>query len=286
MALQMPEHISERAHALLNGGYWQPPVARDATTVVLVRDGEPGLEVCVLRRSEALPFAPGVCVFPGGALDPADFDVPVTGQVRATLPSVAPALASALLVAGVRETFEEVGVLLAVSAGDAEVVADADWPADRAVAAAGSLAAVLARRSLQIVAEDLLPIAHWVTPEVESRRYDTRFLLAELPPEQRVDVDGSEIVDAVWVTPAHGLVGADSGELPMLPPTRAVIAMLASVGTVADAFALARATQIRPLMPAPVKVGDDIGWVLTDAYTGARLGEINMPAGSEVEGAN
>lgn len=284
MTLKMPAHVIERARALVHGGNWQPPLPRDATTVVLVRDGESGLEVCLLRRSQNLPFAPGVHVFPGGAVDPADFDLPLDGTVDGIRLSAAPDLAAALVLCGVRETFEEVGVLLARGASGDDVVPDAEWEADRATAATHGMSDIIARRNLVLNSDALRPIAHWVTPEVETRRYDVRFLLARMPAGQEVRVDGSEIVAGVWVTPAAALVGADNGEYPMLPPTRAVLATLASADDVDAAFEIASAQQIRPLMPAPIPVGDDLGWVLIDAYTREQLVAVDMPAGSEVEG--
>jgi len=287
MTLRMPDYLIERARALVEGGNWQPPLPRDATTVVLLRDGASGLEVCLLRRSTELPFAPGVHVFPGGALDPSDFDIPIAGVADGErLAAKAPALAAALVMAGVRETFEEVGVLLATTADGRAASPDGEWLADRASAAAGGLSDVLARRGLTVAADHLAPIAHWVTPAVEARRYDVRFLVAAMPDGQQVDVDGSEIVAAVWLPPAVAVAGADSGEYPMLPPTRAVLAALSEAASVRAAFDVAGSQTIRPLMPAPIAVGPDLGWVLVDAYTGEHLSEIDMPAGSEVAGSS
>lgn len=282
----MPDHIVERARALVHGGNWQPPTPRDATTVVLLRNGDAGLEVCLLRRSVDLPFAPGVHVFPGGALDAADFDIPVDGEIDGPRLSAKPALAAALLIAGVRETFEEIGVLLGRTSDGGFAQPDSDWHADRTAAAAYGVGEILARRGLAIESSALVPVAHWVTPAVESRRYDVRFLVADLPPGQVVEVDGSEIVAAVWLSPSTAVTGADSGQYPMLPPTRAVLATLARAADVQEAFDIAARESIRPLMPVPIAVGDDVSWVLADAYTGEHLSSVDMPAGSEVEGSN
>lgn len=284
MTLKMPAHVVERARALVQGGNWQPPLPRDATTVVLVRNAATGLEVCLLRRSLELPFAPGVHVFPGGAVDPFDFDLPVEGDVDAARLSAKDDLARALVVCGVRETFEEVGVLLAPHESGEHVRPDTEWLMDRDTVASHGMSDLLARRGLRLTATALTPIAHWVTPEVETRRYDVRFLLAELPAGQDVVVDGSEIVEAVWVRPHDAIVGADNGTYPMLPPTRAVLSTLSRATSVNHARAIAADERIRPLMPAPALEGDDLGWVLIDAYTREQIASVDMPAGSEVEG--
>jgi 8-oxo-dGTP pyrophosphatase MutT (NUDIX family) len=290
MTLRMPEHVLERARALLADGNWQPPLPRDATTVVLLRDGADGLEVCLLRRSNELPFAPGVHVFPGGALDAVDFDIPISGTVDGERLYAKPALALALVIAGVRETFEEVGVLLGVDGADVAPTPDAEWLADRTAVSSYGVGEALVRRGLTVSADALVPIAHWVTPAVETRRYDVRFMVARMPAGQQVVVDGSEIVADVWLSPAAAVRGADSGEYPMLPPTRAVLVTLSRAASVDEAFDIARAEVIRPLMPHPIAVGSAqdggaaIGWVLIDAYTGEHLSSVDMPAGSEVHG--
>jgi 8-oxo-dGTP pyrophosphatase MutT (NUDIX family) len=286
----MPEHVIERARALLSGGNWQPPLPRDATTVVLLRDTADGLEVCLLRRSHELPFAPGVHVFPGGALDAVDFDLPIEGDVDGARLYAKPALALALVMAGVRETFEEVGVLLGVDSSGTAPMPDEDWMTDRTAVASYGVGEALVRRGLSVSADALVPIAHWVTPAVETRRYDVRFMVARMPAGQHVQVDGSEIVADVWLSPAAAVRGADSGEYPMLPPTRAVLSTLSNAANVDEAFDIARGEVIRPLMPHPIAVGTAadggvaIGWVLIDAYTGEHLSSVDMPAGSEVHG--
>jgi 8-oxo-dGTP pyrophosphatase MutT (NUDIX family) len=290
MALRMPEHVIERARALLVGGNWQPPLPRDATTVVLLRDSADGVEVCLLRRSHELPFAPGVHVFPGGALDAIDFDIPIAGEVDGARLYARPALADALVIAGVRETFEEVGVLLGVGSDGVAPTPDGDWMTDRTAVASYGMGEALVRRGLAVSADALVPIAHWVTPAVETRRYDVRFMVARMPEGQQVQVDGSEIVADVWLSPDAAVRGADSGEYPMLPPTRAVLLTLSRAATVDDALEIARGEVIRPLMPQPIAVGTAadggvaIGWVLIDAYTGEHLSSVDMPAGSEVQG--
>lgn len=284
--LRMPADLVARARALAEGSGWTPPPAVPAATVVLLRDGARGLEALLMRRPSTMAFAPGMSVFPGGRVDE-DHDgrLVVHGPVR-TGTWAEPGLARRIVVAGVRETFEEAGVLLAVDDAGRAARADDVWGADRAASVeAGAFPDVLARRGLHIDARLLVPIAHWITPEVEGRRFDTRFLAAALPEGQAVDRHETETDHAAWVTPAEGLAAYAAGRMPMLPPTVAVLADLAAHATVADALAWATTCTIAPLMPQARMRDGQVEWVLVHGYTGEVLGPTLEPAGSEERGA-
>lgn len=284
--MEMPAELVARARLLAQGGEWTPPEAVPAATVVLVRDGAAGLEVLLMRRPDTMAFAPGMHVFPGGRVDPAQDPVP---PVRGSLPGgdwADGTLARALVVAGVRETFEEAGVLLAVDRTGRCVLPDADWARDRAACEAGAgFPAVLRRRRLHLEADLLVPIAHWITPEVESKRFDTRFLLAELPAGQEIDAHATETDTAVWSGPAEALAAHAAGRMPMLPPTVAVLAALAGHRGAGDALAWARNRTVVPMLPRPRVVDDAVEWQLVHGYTGEVLGPTAQPAGSEERGA-
>jgi 8-oxo-dGTP pyrophosphatase MutT (NUDIX family) len=282
--LRMPEELVARARALAGGGSWSPPPAVPAATVVLLRDGPSGLEVLLMRRPSTMAFAPGMSVFPGGRVDDQDARPVVRGELRGGT-WADPALAARLAVAGVRETFEEAGILLAVDAAGLPARPDERWAADRAASVAGEdFPGVLQRRGLVVDADLLVPIAHWITPEVEGRRFDTRFLAAALPEGQEVDRHETETDHAAWVKPADGVAAAEAGRMPMLPPTLAVLADLADHRTVADALARARTRAIPPLMPQARLRDGDLEWVMVDGYTGEVLGPTGEPAGSEERG--
>ena len=180
----------------LEAGRIAPATPRDAATVMLLRPAGAGagVEVLMLRRVAAMKFAPGAYVFPGGSVDPADYEAavgwhgPDPGEFGARLGASAE-MARALVCAAVRETFEEAGVLLA-GAPDGGPVADPSgpsWAADRAelVAGAVTLGELLSRRGLVVRADLLVPWARWITPEGEPRRFDARFFAAALPAGQR-----------------------------------------------------------------------------------------------------
>lgn len=231
--------------------------ARDAATVVLLRDGANGPEAFLLRRVRGMPFAGGMTVFPGGAVDAGDADADIawsgpppaawSGPLSADEP-----LARALVCAAVRETFEESGVLLAGRAPNTVgTVMGPDWEADRVALEDRrlSLAGLLARRGLALRADLLRPWAHWITPEGEGRRYDARFFVAALPAEQATrDVTG-EAERVEWVRPADALAQVDRGERAMMPPTLVTLAEVAAYRTVADVLDAAAGRIIEPLQP-------------------------------------
>jgi len=233
---------------------------RGAATVALLRDGESGPEVYLLRRHGAMAFAAGMYVFPGGTVDIRDRDAavawagPSPQQWASRLECASPALARALVCAAVRETFEESGVLLAGTSPDT-VVADTTgtaWERDRAALVDRSLSFtdLLAARGLVLRTDLLAAWAHWITPAFEPRRYDTRFFVAMMPPGQVTrDVSG-EADFVAWMRPADAVDGADSGAMDMLAPTYLTLTELAAFATSADALAAAGARVITPVLPA------------------------------------
>ncbi len=286
MVRRLPPDLVARALDLARGGPWQPPEPVDASTVVLLRDTLGAVEVLLMRRPATMSFAPGMHVFPGGRVDRAqDWQPDVEG--RTGLAQTRSGLGRALTVAAVRETFEEAGVLLAVDRRGDPPSPDRHWAADRrASELSRSFPGVLARRRLTIRARHLVPIAHWITPEVESRRYDTRFLAAALPAGQEVDPHATEAESARWITPGDALDEHRRGSLPMLPPTVAVLRQIAGRRAVPEVLAAAAGTDVTPLMPRAVLSGDTLEWVIVNPYTGRVLGPGTEPAASEQRGAD
>src|SRR4051794_8288996 len=251
---EMLEHV--RA---INAGTSVPPEPRHASTVVLLRDGtdrkRPGLEAYLLRRQKTMAFAAGMYVFPGGSVDPRDEALSAdawTGPTAAEWAGILTAderLATALVCAAVRETFEESGVLLAGSAAD-DVVADTtgdDWEADRLALLdrTVSFAELLARRGLLLRADLLRPWAHWITPEAERRRFDTRFFVAALPDGQRTRDVGGEADRVAWCRPREALDAFERHELGLMPPTAFTLMELSAYDTVADVLAAGDARDVK-----------------------------------------
>ena len=224
---ELPADFAREA-ADFNTGVRQPAQPRDAATVVLMRDGDTGPEVYLLRRQASMAFAGGVCVFPGGGVDQRDHDHEIAWAgpdpaAWATRLGVEEGHARALVCAAVRETFEESGVLLAGPSAD-EVVSDTtgdDWEADRVALESRELAMTefLDRRGL-VLRSDLLGVwSGWLTPNFEPRRYRTWFFVADLPEGQRTRDVSSESSEVLWLPAIRAVEQAEAQEILMLPPT-------------------------------------------------------------------
>lgn len=258
----LPDGLAERVSALRDGRL-VPAVPRDAATVLLLRDAPGGPQAYLLRRVTGMAFAGGMHVFPGGSVDPADAGAEIgwagpSAQHWARVLSCDEPLARALVCAAVRETFEESGVLLA-GPDERSVLADVstdEWEAERVALEAReqSLSELLARRGLVLRSDLLRPFAHWITPEVEPRRFDTRFFVAELPAGQVCRDAGSEADARLWVRPQAAL----DEELAMMPPTATALRHVAAAPDVATALRSAP-RELRPVLPAFVL--DDTGRV-------------------------
>jgi len=251
----------------LASGETQPTEPRHAATVILTRDGADGPEVYLLRRKATLAFAAGAFVFPGGSIDPRDEEVADSAWVGpppsrwADLLSSDERLARALVCAAVRETFEESGVLLAGADADS-VVADTsgdDWEADRLALLdrSLSLAELLRRRGLALRADLLRAWAHWLTPEVEPKRFDTRFFVAALPQGQRTRHVGGEADRVTWLRPVDALAGAERGEMMLMPPTIAALTDLADFADIAAILAAADERDVVRILPKLLVDDDD-----------------------------
>lgn len=228
---------------------------RDASTVVLVRDGDGGIEVFLQHRVKQMAFAGGMTVFPGGGVDHRDRDAEMR-WAGPEAPWWAERLATddetarALVAAAVRETFEECGVLLAGTA-DAVCPDPSVFSAERAalVGKELSVAQFLADHDLVLRTDLLAPMAHWITPKNEKRRYDTRFFLAVLPEGQDADGATSEAEETEWRTARAALADWEAGRRFLLPPTWTQLRDIAGYDTVAELVAAPRTiTPIEPVV--------------------------------------
>ncbi len=196
---------------------------RAAATVLLLRDGPGCIEVFLVQRNRRSGFLPNAWVFPGGRVDAADFTVPATGvETLAEKLGLTVDLAAAYGVAAVRETWEE--ARLWVGGGPAPI---GDF--------AGSSVDVNA----------LVPWSWWVTPEVEPKRFDTRFFaVAADGPGQH---DDQETVASGWFQPVD-VLGRGVG-FPIAPPTWWTLYELAGQVDVASALRWAAARRVARIQP-------------------------------------
>jgi 8-oxo-dGTP pyrophosphatase MutT (NUDIX family) len=185
-----------------------------ASTVALLRDADDGVEVCMLRRPGQSSFAAGAFVFPGGAVDETDGD----GD-------------AAYAIAGVREVLEEVGILVgggAPGSGDSDLDERIAAARERVLAGADFIE-VLGAHGLSISPDDLVYIAHFITPPREGRRYDTRFFAYAVPSRHEVRVHAAEAVEGGWHRP-ETMLALEFPEI--MPPTRMMCHEFARLGSV------------------------------------------------------
>ena len=208
-----------------------PAIPRPAATVVLLRPGRRAPEILLTRRPSSMAFAADVFVYPGGSVDAGDADERVLARLVGPPPGEGPAFA----VAAIRELFEETGVLLAESSQGGVPDAAAVAGARRALLAdETTMAAVAEALDLRLRTDRLAPIAHWTTPPVMPRRFDTRFFVAELPPGAEPSFETDEVVAHRWLTARDALDAMADGELAMWVPTCATLQQLEFATDVAE----------------------------------------------------
>lgn len=255
-----------------------PATPRPAATIVLLRDGEEGLELLLMRRNRKAGFVPGAYVFPGGRVDRGDAGEALVARVDALSPETAarrlamagaepPAIAYYL--AAVREAFEETGILVARRAdGSAPPTAaeDADVDALREELMEDliGLDEVLDALECRIDGRALEYLAHWITPEPEPRRYDTRFFAARVPRGATPVIDPREMTDGLWLTPSDALRRNDGGSLPMVFPTIKTLEQLEPYGDARTALAKLGRREVPAIMPRLVVTPTGIGMELED----------------------
>jgi 8-oxo-dGTP pyrophosphatase MutT (NUDIX family) len=272
-----PPEWPERIRALAEGTL-TPVAPKRAATVMLLKDTHDTPVVHMLRRRASMAFAAGAYAYPGGGVDPRDDEHQIrwAGPTRAWWANrlgVDETSAQAIVCAAVRETYEEAGVLLAGPTPDT-VVGDTtgeEWEADRAALVARDLsfAEFLDRRGL-VLRSDLLGVwTRWITPEFETRRYDTWFFVAVLPEGQRTRNASTEADRTVWIRPADAADGYDKGELLMMPPTVATLRQLIPYDSAADVLAAAPARDLTPVLAkARLENGEVIlAWPGHDEFT-------------------
>ena len=199
----------------------EPAPTHLAATVLLLRDTPHGLEVLMSRRSPRASFAPGMYVFPGGYVDAADAQAHPLATRR-------PAQGDEALthaIAAIRESFEELGIVLARHESGLPVAANELAGLDRHA----PLPEQCAARGWRLAAADVFPLARWIAARDLPKRFDTPFLVARMPPGQTPVADEAEQFDPCWVTPAHALAEHSGGRFPMIFPTVRTLQRLAQM---------------------------------------------------------
>ena len=245
------------------------PPARPASTVVLLRPSRSRFDVFLVRRHENIAFMGGAHVFPGGRVDAADrFGPPDeagdgASEAAARVRDVPPSDAVAYHVAAIRELFEEAGVLLA-RRGNGRMIDFADaaeaarFVEHRRALAAGTLSIrdLVARERLRLSLEAIVLFAHWVTPEVETKRFDTRFFVAAVPEAQEPVHDEGETTHSEWMDPVEAVERCRRDEIMLPPPTWTTLRELAQFASVDEVMRWARRREIVRVQPGFIQNAD------------------------------
>lgn len=253
------------------------PSAVPSATILMLRDSPAGPEVFMVVRHHQIDFASGALVFPGGKVDAGDSDV----RDRCHGVDDADDIALSLQAGAIREAFEECGILLARESGSTALVSGARLTTlesyrDALVKNKISLNDFLVKEDLILACDLLQPYAHWVTPTMMPKRFDTWFYLAEAPVDHLAVHDGHESVDSVWINPAAALAGAESGKYTVIFPTRLNIEMLGDSTSVSNAFEMARARELVTVLPWTEKRDDGVYLCIPD-NAGYRISAEKMP---------
>jgi 8-oxo-dGTP pyrophosphatase MutT (NUDIX family) len=235
---------------------------KDASTVIVLREADGALETFMLCRHHQSGFMGGAHVFPGGKVDQSDsgpgwqarIDRPAE-EITALLGEADAEVGLGLLIAAVRETFEEAGVLLASTALGADLAG-----ARERLHGGASFLELANDIDMKIDSMALTPYARWITPKMESRRFDTRFYIAVLPEGQSASHDGTETTSAAWLRPAAAIEDMLAGKIKLAPPTVRTLQWLAELDDVKSAIAEARSR--KPPLVRPRLVTGDEGWFL------------------------
>lgn len=222
-----------------------------ASTVIPLRDVEgSGLEIYMTQRSPRLKVLGGYYVFPGGTLDPQDSDQIAISRCRGITPNEAKRLLAceappekciAHWVAGIRELFEEAGILLACNRKGE--IPDFNvrrvrkrYDKYRKLIQKGEIDMnlMMTKTRLRYATDTLLYFSHWITPPGPWKRFDTRFFVAPVPLSQRTRFHKDEVQEGVWLSPNEALEKARTKEWPMIPPTIITLKTIARYNSIAE----------------------------------------------------
>jgi 8-oxo-dGTP pyrophosphatase MutT (NUDIX family) len=240
-----------------------------AATLVLLRHRAAGaIEVLLIRRHTASKFAAGDFVFPGGKIEASDGaddaaawcrSVDAAQAARRLGSTAAPAAALGHWVGVIRETFEEVGILLAYAADGRPVRLDRErYVAYRRACQADHRAfwEMLRAERLTLATDTLVYFAHWITPEIQPLRFDTRFFAAPMPEGQEAVADEQEITEVRWLTPREALDTNAQGQLSLRNPTVKNLQLFEDAPTIPEALARLNGREVRTILPRVIIEGD------------------------------
>src|ERR1700761_4603946 len=234
---------------------------RDASTILLLRDNATAkeIEVFMMVRHYEIDFNSGALVFPGGSVDKNDREIIAHPELYSGGEGLGEAELS-FRIAAIRETFEESGILLARPKGSKALV---DAKRAREIEAAHrsdlnegkiTFLKILTDTGMLLALDELVPYAHWITPEGMPKRFDTWFFLAAAPPDQLGAHDGRESTDSIWVSPREALAGGETGRFKLPFPTTRNLIKLGKQAGVKAALDESRGKNIVTVMPVMTRL--------------------------------
>ena len=233
---------------------------RPASTILLLRDAAARreIEVFMMVRHYEIDFNSGALVFPGGSVDKGDNEI-IANPALYSGGEGMDAGELSFRIAAIRETFEESGILLARPKGSTALV-DAKRASEieathRAELSEGKITflKVLTDNGMLIALDELVPYAHWITPEGMPKRFDTWFFLAAAPPDQLGAHDGKESTDSIWVSPREALEGGETGRFKLPFPTTRNLIKLGKQNSVKAALDDSKGKKVVTVTPVMTK---------------------------------
>jgi 8-oxo-dGTP pyrophosphatase MutT (NUDIX family) len=233
---------------------------RDASTILLLRDSKASeIEVFMMVRHYEIDFNSGALVFPGGSVDKNDKEIIAHPELYSGGEGFDETELS-FRIAAIRETFEESGILLARPKGSKALI-DAKRAGEIEAAHRADLnerkitfLKILTDNGMLLALDELVPYAHWITPEGMPKRFDTWFFLAAAPPDQLGAHDGKESTDSIWVSPREALAGGESGRFKLPFPTTRNLIKLGTQANVKAALDDSRDKSIVTVMPVMTRL--------------------------------
>jgi 8-oxo-dGTP pyrophosphatase MutT (NUDIX family) len=247
-----------------------PAIPKKSATVILLRDtGSGGLEVFLLKRHEKSSFMAGNFVYPGGRIDPADCSPQIEALCRGISPEEAsqilglasPGEASGYWVGGIRELFEEAGILFAYNR-DGRLFHPEDSNQKERISryraslqkGERTLPEILQPEELLLALDQLHYYAHWITPEARPERFDTRFFVARHPEGQEAEPDQKETTTGIWIAPQKALQENSAKNVILSPPTLKTLEDLSRFASIDQLLKALDQLDKEPILPVLTKV--------------------------------
>jgi 8-oxo-dGTP pyrophosphatase MutT (NUDIX family) len=248
-------------------------IPKNAATTILLRNKEPeGFEVFLLKRHEKSSFMGGNYVYPGGRVDREDGSLEMCSFSEGVTPqearmilgrAISPEESFAHWIAGIRELFEEAGVLLAYDPKGKLLQLKGREERERFLRYReslqknkGSICGMARNENLHFALDQLHYYAHWITPEARSERFDTRFFLTRYPSGQEATHDQKETTAGAWLTPRKALEENLTGEVVLSPPTLKTLEDLSRFENIEEIFHSLKKADIQPILPVLTKISD------------------------------